>query len=442
MSKQNIFDELSNIAGSDNVKDLDAHEDIYPRISSRDSIAVFPNTVTEVSEILKFANKDSLTLCPLGAGSKMGYGISKSTPSVLLSLSDLNKEFEHNANDLVATGAAGIALNEFQSRLRTDGQLLPLDPPSAQSCTLGGLVASNQNGPMRLRYGTVRELLIGIQIVRADGTVARGGAKVVKNVAGYDLPKLLTGSMGTLGVITETTWRLHPRQESSKTYIATFAKLQKAHETVMALLDSDLVLTCLEVIEPNLTHEISNKLDLGIKKNRYSLAVRIDNVEKAVDDQMNTVVKICNKNRGQGLTLESQSESDFWDNARSYTIGLEDEWVVCSAGVLITDVPHILESLTEASRDMGISVRASSRAANGSVTIALHHEDTEDLKRAVLLLRTKATALGGHLIITSLPLTMDSGPDPWGDLGSSTTTMRLLKSNFDPNNILNPHIYF
>jgi glycolate oxidase FAD binding subunit len=134
---------------------------------------------------------------------------------LLIHTGGLNRVVEYAPGDLVVVAEAGVPLAGLQERLAEQGQMLALDPPEA-GATLGGIVSANASGPRRLRYGTVRDLLIGVTVVLADGTVARSGGKVVKNVAGYDLGKLYTGAHGSLGIVTSTTWRLHPRQPATR----------------------------------------------------------------------------------------------------------------------------------------------------------------------------------------------------------------------------------
>jgi len=171
--------------------------------------AVRPDTVDQVAEVLRAAAADGRTVVPVGGRSKLTWARPPESCDLLLDLTGLDRVVEHVAGDLTVVAEAGVRLADLQAQLGRAGQLLALDPPE-EGATLGGLVSANASGPRRLRYGTTRDLLIGITVVLADGTVAHAGGKVVKNVAGYDLGKLFTGAHGTLGVVASTTWRLHP----------------------------------------------------------------------------------------------------------------------------------------------------------------------------------------------------------------------------------------
>ena len=159
--------------------------------------------------MLRSAAEQGHVVVPIGGRTKTGWAAPPTSCDVLLDVTGLDRVVEHTAGDLVVVAEAGVRLETLQAQLAEAGQMLALDPPEA-GATLGGIVSANASGPRRLRYGTVRDLLIGVTVVLADGSTASSGGKVVKNVAGYDLGKLYTGAHGSLGVVVETIWRLHP----------------------------------------------------------------------------------------------------------------------------------------------------------------------------------------------------------------------------------------
>ena len=185
------------------------------------SFVASPASTAEAGSLLRAAAALSLTVLPRGTGSKLAWGNPPERADLVVDTTGMDRVIEHAAGDLVASVQAGVRLDRLAEVLRIAGQRLALDPPSLGQSgrgTVGGVLASGVAGPLRLRYGTGRDLLIGITVVRADGTVAKSGGKVVKNVAGYDLGKLFAGSRGTLGLITEATFRLHP-EPSATAYV-------------------------------------------------------------------------------------------------------------------------------------------------------------------------------------------------------------------------------
>ena len=241
-----VLADLQEIVGRDFVREAaegDAIDGVRPRF------VVEPGSVEEVSALLRLSHRAGLAVAPRGGGTTLGWGATPRRLDLILSTARLNHVLEHAAGDLVVRAEAGVTLETLQAAVGAAGQRLALNPPEV-GATLGGVVAANPSGSLRLRYGTVRDLLIGVTVVLADGTVAKAGGKVVKNVAGYDLCKLFTGSLGTLGVVVETIWRLHPLPAARRTVAIALASPEAAGAAVQALLHtpgSPLVLDALEL---------------------------------------------------------------------------------------------------------------------------------------------------------------------------------------------------
>jgi glycolate oxidase FAD binding subunit len=203
-----------------------------------------PESIEEVSRLLAWANGQGLMVVPAGTRTKQDRGAPPSCFDILLDLSRISGVVEHAAGDMTVVVRAGTPLSDLQSQLGQAGQFLAIDPPV--SGTVGGLIATGDSGPRRIRYGGVRDMLLGLTFVRADGTIARAGIKVVKNVAGYDLPKLFTGSLGTLGVIVEAIFRLYPIPPASATLISKDIEIEEAARGAARLLRSGVVPTAVD----------------------------------------------------------------------------------------------------------------------------------------------------------------------------------------------------
>jgi glycolate oxidase FAD binding subunit len=214
-----------------------------------------PASTSEAAAVLRAAAELGLTVVPRGSGSRMHWGAPPSTCDLIVDTRRLNQVIEHAAGDLVVTAQAGVRLADLAEILAAADQRLALDPPSTG--TIGGLIATGAAGPLRYRYGTPRDLLIGITIVRADGAVAKSGGKVVKNVAGYDLGKLFGGSHGTLGLITQATFRLHPKPEKSTWITVECSSPAHAAEIIEVMSNSPLVPSAIELSWPSAAESIS-----------------------------------------------------------------------------------------------------------------------------------------------------------------------------------------
>src|SRR5215469_395805 len=212
-------------------------------------LVVIPDSVEQVAQIVGLANRQGLKLLARGGGSRINLGGIPEQIDVLLETTKLTRLLEHEAPDLTCHVEAGITLVALQAKLASKGQRLALDPPDAQQATIGGILASNASGPRRLRYGTARDMVIGLRVIQANGEIARSGGNVVKNVAGYDLNKLYIGSLGTLGIIVEANFKLQPLPIRERTLILTFANAEDAMATVIALMGSLLTPAAIELID-------------------------------------------------------------------------------------------------------------------------------------------------------------------------------------------------
>lgn len=439
MPESSLKNELTGIVGGENAVDDPRLLEPFTVEGIKPGIALFPKNIEQISEIMKAASRAKACVIPMGSGTKRALGNRPSGVDIVLSTRKLNRVVEHESADLVATTECGITLSELNAGLGVKNQFLPVDPPHiAGGATIGGIIATNDSGPLRLRYGTSRELLIGMKVVRPDGSVFKGGSKVVKNVAGYDLPKLFVGSLGTLGIIAEATFRLYPVPESSRTYFAAFESLDEAHDTVRSLIDSNLVINALEHMNPALAGGLAGSYGPGQDISRYSIAVRIMNVSRAVDDQMKTVVGITQGNGGNGFMIEGEKEEAFWKDVREFPwMPLDSPYAVLKAGLLISEVPRIFLALERLADKFGIRARASARAANGVVIISVAGAN-ETVLTAVKELREFSESAGGSLVVSEASPDIKPGIDVWGTIGSSLNMMKRIKSGFDPGNILNP----
>ena len=201
---------------------------------------VTPATLDEAADAMRDAARRGASVAFMGGGTALGYGNAPEHVHELLKTERLNRIVEYTPADLVVTVEAGVTLGALQRTLAAENQRLALDPPQADVATLGGLLATNAYGPLRARYGTLRDLIVGIEVIRADGMRARGGGKVVKNVAGFDLPKLMVGSLGTLAMIATATFRLHPAPERRQWFAVKTPSLDDVRVLVRAMLERRL----------------------------------------------------------------------------------------------------------------------------------------------------------------------------------------------------------
>lgn len=399
------------------------------------SVAVYPESYEQVSEIVKYCNENGYSVIPFGSCTKVNFGNIPTTYNVALSLEKLNKILAHNEADFIITAQAGAKFKDIQDFLISKNQFVALDPPQIdKGTTIGGIIATNDYGPSRFRYGTFREQIIELVAVGTDGKIFKGGAKVVKNVAGYDIHKLFVGSMGTLGIILEASIKLYPVQEESLTFITGISDTGMLRSCIKKLLDADLVLSALEIMNPELSSDIFRLSGIRPINFPHTLVLRIENVRKAVIDQMELVKNMLNSDGLEGAVIEN--DNLLWSYLRDFPYAGDKNCIACKVSVMINEIPGVLEYIQEFSENLDIKIYSSAKAGNGIVQLLIEGKN-KDLEIAVNLLRSYLTTMMGSLVYQHVP--HDFGKfNTWGDLGASSHLMQTLKQNFDPNNILNP----
>lgn len=399
----------------------DAVDGIVPQM------VVEPANGEEVAGALKIATDAGMHVMPRGGATKMDWGnpLRQDGHSGELALSTrrLNRVIEHAWGDMTATVEAGCTFQQLQQTLAEHGQRLALDPLWPERATIGGILATNDSGPLRIRFGSLRDLIIGITLALPDGTLAKSGGKVVKNVAGYDLPKLATGSLGTLGIITQAIFRLHPVPRETRTLsfsATTSAAHEEMNELALAIQDCNLVPTGVQIrAAGSSTENDSLKIDL-----------RFEGTAAGCEAQIEQTLRMASGAR------QVESPTDVW-SARSALWSGEEPSVVSKFSLLPADLGSLLRLLSEVAKPSGLRWRLVSQAV-GIGHLRLEGNQNAALLHALEDLRTKLEARGGSLVILRCPHEIKSMVDVWGSAGDALPLMKSVKAQFDPTATLNP----
>jgi glycolate oxidase FAD binding subunit len=386
---------------------------------------VYPATVEELAEVVACAQSNRWKLLPCGHGSKLHWGGLATDVQIIVSTAKLNRLIEHASGDLTVTAEAGLQFAELQSRLSAAQQFLPLDPAYPDLATLGGIVATADTGALRQRYGGVRDLLIGIEFIRSDGKLTKAGGRVVKNVAGYDLMKLLTGSYGTLGILTQLTFRIYPLPPTSETIVLTGASSALAQATA-SLLASGLTPTAVELITPTVMTALQLGEDMG-------LIVRFQSLDVSVTQQSTQVMQLAQF----GLKAVSLSHSDeqlLWQQLpEQIYAATHPSGITCKIGVEPAKAVATLQYLPE-------SARGIIHASSGLGLVQLSPAESIPTSIAQLTqLRQLCQTSGGFLTVLAAPIELKQRFDVWGYPGNALPVMQRLKTQFDPHQLLSPH---
>jgi len=378
---------------------------------------------TSVAEAAKLLQETRGSVLLRGGGTKMGWGGRPREPDLVLETGGLQRLIAHNPADMTAVVEAGMPLRALQEQLAQSGQWLALDPPSEPAgATIGGLLATGDTGARRLRYGTVRDLVIGVTLVLADGTVAKAGGQVIKNVAGFDLSKLMYGSLGTLALVAEIVVRVHPRPEASATVVVP-ADISKAATSSLQLLASAL--------EPAAVDWVGDP-----REPEGRLAVRFEGSSAGVAAQTATLHQILGgAGNGAELLVES-AETAVWQELAARRTARPGE-AVAFAGTLPSQLADVGDALVAAADKTGVEVRLTSHSALGLHT-AHFAGQPEAQAQAFDQWRRAVLDLGGTVLLRDRPEEVDDIVDALGPPPPAVNLLRAVKSRLDPDARLAP----
>jgi glycolate dehydrogenase FAD-binding subunit len=372
--------------------------------------------VDEVATLLRDASRDGLAVIPRGGGTKLDWGQPARRASMVLSTARLDRVLEHAWGDMTATVEAGCTVARLQRVLAEHGQRVACDPLWPERATIGGILATNDNGPLRARFGALRDLIIGVTLVLADGTVAKSGGKVVKNVAGYDLPKLATGSFGTLAVITQAVFRLHPLPHETRTLTFASTGVEPLCELALVIQASQLAFVSLQVRAGG---SAEPALDVGFEGTRAGL-----------DSQQDELLRLAiNVTRVDSPASVWRAREALWQGTEPAVTG--------TFSVLPTQLSAFCAQLREVSESTALDWHVVAQGV-GVGEFRLEGAASDVLIAALLRLRRAAERRGGTLVVRVGPEDLKARLDVWGSPGDALPLLQRVKQQLDPKGTLSP----
>lgn len=398
--------------------------------SSPIECVVYPETQAELAEVIAMAATNQWRSLLCGNGCKLHWGGLAAGVQIVISTARLQRLIEHAVGDLTVTAEAGMKLAELQTILAQANQFLAIDPAYPTSATLGGIVATADTGFLRQRYGGVRDMLIGLSIVRTDGKRAKAGGRVVKNVAGYDLMKLFTGSYGTLGAIEQVTFRIYPLPSASQTIVLTGA-VEKIAQATATLLASGLSPVAIELVTPTTLATLG--MSHGIESGTIGLIVRFQSIEVSVEKQADSLLQMAQALGLNPIGLAEADESRLWQQLQEQMDGkVKDPQITCKIGVSPSKAADMLNQFSQLASTLRTGI------IHASSGLGVLQFDTALPTATLLQIRQLCQVQGGFLTILGAPLEFKQTLEIWGYSGNGLAVMQKIKQQFDPENLFSP----
>jgi glycolate oxidase FAD binding subunit len=434
---------LAAIVGPEHVTADAAHTRHASLNRSVSTNIAFPSTVEQVQQVVNLARESSWKIAAAGNFTKQRMGGSSSAVELIVSLRRMNRVLEYEPGDLTITVEAGARVRDLRETLRARGQMLPLDVCFGADASVGGVLATNSSGPLRLGYGTLRDFVIGVHFVTADGKHAKSGGKVVKNVAGYDIAKVLIGSFGTLAIVTDVSFRVFPIAPASVTFLFAFANAAQALEARDRVINSPFLPQALDLLTP------TSAALAGLAPPDYFWLIAAASGSEAVIQRLkHDLPGVVHGARPVATsTIDGHEEALLWSAIQEMTPSLlktHPDCAVIKASVVFSSISDVISRAKAAADGQSLNFAAAARAGTGIVysymwSDAPGNEPAHDrIAAACTTLLREVETLGGRAVIEWCPFEVEQTIDRWTPLPDDFQIMQRLKQQFDPNGLLNP----
>ncbi len=437
---------------SDDPAELYCYSSDASYITGTPDYVVMPCTTAEVSKIVKLAHKHRIPITARGAGTGLAGGAVPLQGGIVLDMSRMNKILDIDIRNLQVLVEPGLIHADLNRSLEPYGFFFPPDPGSSEMCTLGGLIANRGSGMRSVKYGTVTDYVLGLEVVLPDGKVIQTGGKVMKSASGYDLTALMVGSEGTLGVITGARLKIHPLPEARAAVLAHFNDLEAAGSAVSAIMGRGLVPSACELMDSTTIKAVNTyDPDLNIPDCEALLLIEVDGAPCSVESDAIKVADCCQKLGAFNVRIaNSESEmEELWAARRlagaavtRLSPGKTRVYIGEDVAVPLSAIPEMLREIRAISRKHGLTIMTYGHAGDGNLHTGMAidtldekqwevlKQAADDIHRAALLLG--GTVSGEHGIGCARGMYMDE------EHGSAMDVMASIKNALDPYNIMNP----
>ncbi|MGM8365245.1 FAD-binding oxidoreductase [Virgibacillus sp. W0181] len=412
-------------------------------------VVVQPESTEEVAAIMNLANTYEIPVYPRGQGTSLSGGPLPVQGGIVLDLSNWDDHLLVDPEDMVAVVSPGVLTSDINTAALEFGMIYPPDPSSSHVSTIGGNLAENSGGPRGLKYGVTKDYVIGLEVVTPEGEVIRTGGRTIKNVTGYDLTKLIVGSEGTLGIITEATLRLSPKPRATKTLMALFDDLVNAGAAISKTLQAGILPSKLEIMDHDSINAVEEYEPLGLPTDvEAMLLVELDGHPAAIEDEINNVQDVFAAAGAREVRIAhtKEEENELWRARKLVSPAIvrkKPTKISEDATVPRSKIPDMFARLKEIKNKYKIDLVVFGHAGDGNLhpNIIADKRDHEEMRRVELAVEEifeAAVELGGTLSGEHGIGTLKA-PFMEMELGAiGLDMMKRIKESWDPNNILNP----
>ncbi|WP_342510957.1 FAD-linked oxidase C-terminal domain-containing protein [Sporosarcina sp. FSL K6-1522] len=406
-------------------------------------------TKEEVSFIIKLANEHRIPVYPRGSATSLSGGSLAVNGGIMLDMSQFEKKLMIDQENLLAIASASVITSEIHEAAENVGLFYPPDPSSSHVSTIGGNILENSSGPKGLKYGTTKEYVIGLEVVTPTGEIIRTGGKTVKNVTGYDLTRLIVGSEGTLGVVTEAIIRLIPKPEDRKTLLASFDSLINSGKAITNILASGILPSAMELMDNACIVAVENYIPSGLPIEAEAIIIiEVDGHKSAIQEEIDKCAEVCERFNATSVKVAKNEleREQIWKSRRMVSPAITQigpTKISEDATVPRSKIPEMMEKLSEIREKYKLNLVVFGHAGDGNLhpNILTDKRNIEEMKRveeAVSEIFEAAIELGGTLsgehgigTLKAPYMSLELGED-------GLMMMQKIKEAWDPNNILNP----
>ncbi|MFZ3214593.1 MAG: FAD-binding oxidoreductase [Candidatus Acidiferrales bacterium] len=450
-----VSSRLAEIVGDQHVATDFKHLSSYEIDRKLPAAVVRPGSSEEVAEIVKFAASEKLALVPCGARTKLRMGFAPSRYDLALDMTRLDRIVAYDPGDLTLSVEPGVPLRRLQETLAEHRQFLPVASIFYNQATVGGLIASGVDSPFRQSYGTPRDFLLGMEFVTGEGVAAKSGGRVVKNVTGYDIHKLMIGALGTLGVITRVNFKTFPMHTAPRGLVARFANAENALDMRRRIAQSALSPLAIEILSPRVAELFASDAAAKyasapmppdvISPSEWALSAGYDGNDRVLERYSVELQRMAQESRATAVSLLAENLPAAWTRQREFipiALAFSPATTIVKMSVLPMRMKEALAAAQAAAESRVLPWAALARGV-GVIYFALlpeaYNGDSQArVTKAAGEIQQACAQLGGHATIPWCPADWKSALQIWGPPRPDFPQMEKLKQVFDPQSILSP----